>query len=165
MRDACLLLGSPPLSKLETENLASCTRSYNVAGVSACHTRLSLVLSFLPMTPHIVTSVGDEHAVSPATSSTPSFVSARSVLSDTAERSPGIQETFLAAESQAKSMDSLVIELSGSTKPQVSTTNPEGNASFIRHHKYFFPDGNITFLVRSTLSWWCTLSTHRPSCM
>ena len=111
------------------------------------YTRLSLVLSFRPMAPHIVTSGGDGHTTSPVLSSTPSFVSARSILSDLPERSPGVQDTFHVAEShQIQGVRSLVIELSGGRKP--TSTYGEGSTSFIRHHKYFFPDGNTTFLVR-----------------
>jgi hypothetical protein len=99
------------------------------------------------MTPHIVTSGGDEHTVSPVLSSTPSFVSARSMLSDLPERSPGVHDTFHVAEShQIQGVRSLVIELSGSRKP--TSIYGEGSTSFIRHHKYFFSDGNTTFLVR-----------------
>jgi len=111
------------------------------------YTRLSLVLSFRPMAPHIVTSGGDGHTTSPVLSSTPSFVSARSILSDLPERSPGVQDTFHVAQShQIQGVRSLVIELSGGRKP--TSTYGEGSTSFVRHHKYFFPDGNTTFLVR-----------------
>ena len=100
------------------------------------------------MAPHtLVTSGGDEHTVSPVLSSTPSFVSARSMLSDLPERSPGVQDMFRVAESQIQGVRSLVIELSGGTKP--TSTYGEGSTLFIRHHKYFFPDGNTVFLVRS----------------
>jgi hypothetical protein len=98
------------------------------------------------MAPHIVTSGGDGNIVSPVLSSTPSFVSARSMLSDLPERSPGLRETFRVAESQIQGVGSLIIELHGGSIP--SSTYRGANTSFIRHHKYFFPDGNITFLVR-----------------
>jgi hypothetical protein len=113
--------------------------------VHAIHVRPLFCLS-VQMAPHVVTSVGDEHTVSPVLSSTPSFVSARSMLSDLLERSPGVQDTFRLAESQIQGVRSLVIELSEGRKP--TSTYGEGNTSFIRHHKYFFPDGNTTFLVR-----------------
>jgi len=102
------------------------------------------------MTPHVVSLGGDEHPTLPVLSSTASFFSVRSVLSDAPERSPGVQETFRAAESQTRGMNSFGIELSGDGKP--TRTYPEANTSFVRHHKYFFRDGNITFLVCSALS-------------
>jgi hypothetical protein len=95
------------------------------------------------MAPHVVTSGGDERTVSSVLSSTPSFVSARSMFSDPPERSPGLQETFRIAESQIQGVSSLVIDLGGGRKP--TSTYRE---AFIRHHKYFFPDGNTTFVVR-----------------
>ncbi len=124
---------------------------YSVAqDVCACHIRSSLVLSFRTMTPHVVSSGVDEHTVSPVLSSTASFFSVRSILSGTPERSPGVQETVHAADSQTKGVGSFVIGLSGNGKP--TCTYPEANTSFIRHHKYFVQDGNITFLVRRILS-------------
>jgi hypothetical protein len=87
---------------------------------------------------------GDEHIVSPVLSSTPSFVSVRSTFSDAPQWSPGIQEAFRATESRTKGTSSRVIELSGGT----TSTYREVDTSFIRHKKYFFQDGNITFLVR-----------------
>jgi len=101
------------------------------------------------MTPLVVSSGVDEHAVSPVLSSTASFFPVRSILSGTPERSPGVQETFHAPESQTKGVGSFVIELSGGGK--ATCTYPEANTSFTRHHKYFFQDGNITFLVRTIL--------------
>ena len=69
---------------------------------------------------HVVSRGGDEHTVSPVLSSVLSFVSAVS-MPVTPERSPDAQEAFRAVESR---------------------TN-----LFVRHPKYFFLDGNVTFLV------------------
>jgi len=102
------------------------------------------------MTLLAVSSGVDEQTVSPVLSSTASFFSVHSILSGTPERSPGVHETVHAADSQTKGVGSFVIGLSGDGKP--TCAYPEANPSFIRHHKYFFQDGNITFLVRTILS-------------
>jgi len=102
------------------------------------------------MAPLVVSLGDDEHPISPVLSRTASFFSVRSMLSDALDRSPGVQETFRAAESQTKGVNSSVIELSGGRKP--TRAYLEANTSFVRHHKYFFRDGNITFLVCSILS-------------
>ncbi len=110
---------------------------------------ITFISCFGPMTPHIVSSGGDEHTVSPFLSSTTSFFSVRSILSDTPERSRGVQKPFRGPESQTKGVGSLVIGLNGGGKP--TCTYLEANTSFIRHHKCFFQDGNSTFLVRMIL--------------
>jgi hypothetical protein len=108
------------------------------------------------MATHIVSWGGNEHVISPlpSTSSTPSIVSVDSVLSLERETSLNdVQEaTGPAPESLAKRMSSLLAEPSGSeTLTSASTHQRAGTAddSFRRHHKYFFKDGNVTFLVRS----------------
>jgi hypothetical protein len=109
------------------------------------------------MATHIVSWGSNEHVISPlpSTSSTPSIVSVDSVLSLERETSSNVQEleaTGPAPESLAKRMSSLLAEPSGSeTLTSASTHQRAGTAddSFTRHHKYFFKDGNVTFLVRS----------------
>jgi hypothetical protein len=67
------------------------------------------------------------------------------------ETSSVVQETPRAAGSYAKHMSPLMIKSSGSETSTSASTYPRADAgddSFIRHHKYFFEDGNITFLVR-----------------
>jgi hypothetical protein len=106
------------------------------------------------MATHIVSWGGNEHVISPvpSTSSTPSIVSVDSVLSLERETSSTVQEaTGPAPESLAKRMSSLLAEPNGSeTLTSASTYQTAGTAddSFTRHHKYFFKDGNVTFLVR-----------------
>jgi hypothetical protein len=108
------------------------------------------------MATQIVSWGANEHIISPvpSTSSTPSIVSVDSVLSLERETSSTVQEleaTGPAPESLAKRLCSLLVERSGSeTLTSASTFQKAGTAddSFTRHHKYFFKDGNVTFLVR-----------------
>ena len=102
------------------------------------------------MATRIVSWSGNEHTVSPSLSKTPSMVSFDSTLSDNSE-TPDVQIAPHAAESRVKYASSQVIEPSGTRTctsgimyPGDSTTD----GSFVRHHKYFFKDGNVTFLVR-----------------
>jgi hypothetical protein len=83
---------------------------------------------------------GSDHVISPAGSSAPSIVSVDSILSDTHKKSHG---TLQAPESPIRSQ---AIESLGN-----SGKYPGVDGSFIRHPKYFFADGNITFLVRDVL--------------
>lgn len=81
-------------------------------------------------------------------SSAPSIVSVDAILLDKSETSPSVQDAG-AAESWVKRKDSLVIDPSGNrTSMSVYPRVDEVDRSFVRHHKYFFKDGNITFLVR-----------------
>jgi len=102
----------------------------------------------------IVVSWGkDGKITSPSLSKTPSMVSFDSLFSDNLEISPAIEGAPHATESQAKHTSSQVIEPSSSGSracPSVSVY-PGADAAegpSIRHHKYFFKDGNVTFLVR-----------------
>ena len=54
------------------------------------------------------------------------------------------------AESQPTQTASEVIEPNGTRRSTTTTIYPETSAddSFMRHNKYFFEDGNVTFLVR-----------------
>jgi len=83
---------------------------------------------------------GSDHVISPAGSSAPSIVSVDSILSDTHKKSHGTLQT---AESPIRSQ---AIESLGN-----SGKYPGVDDSFVRHPKYFFADGNITFLVEGTL--------------
>jgi hypothetical protein len=100
----------------------------------------------------VVSWGGNEHVISPAPSSTPSIVSIDSVLSHGRDTSSTVQETTgPASESSAKRMSSLLAEPSGSEKSTSASTYQRADTaddSFARHHKYFFKDGNVTFLVR-----------------
>ena len=102
------------------------------------------------MAPHVVAQGLDEHTISPVLSSATTFVSVGSIPSSIPERSPGVQEAFSAAASRTMSMGSTVIELSGGGTP--TNMHLEADVSFTRHRKYFFPDGNVTFLVPSIIS-------------
>jgi hypothetical protein len=115
-------------------------------------TSLSLPLSLHLMATHIVSWGGKEHIASPVVSSTkPSIVSIVSMLPHKRETSSVVQEAPRAAGSHAKHMSPSLFESSGSeTSVSASTYSRAGagDDSFIRHHKYFFEDGNLTFLVR-----------------
>ena len=100
---------------------------------------------------------GDEKIISPGLSKTPSMVSFDSLLFDNPETPPAIEGAPHPTESQAKHTSSQVIEpsASGSRACSSVSVHPGDDAaegSFIRHHKYFFKDGNVTFLVRDIQS-------------
>jgi len=113
------------------------------------------------MAPHIDTTgwslagSDSDHVISPPGSlaSKPSIVSVDCILSDTHKKSPGANGTPQAAESQIKCMDSQAIEPLGN-RSSVCKYPPGVDNSFIRHPKYFFADGNITFLVRDGSALW-----------
>jgi len=105
------------------------------------------------MATRIVSWSGKEHTVSPSLSKTPSMVSFDSILSDNSE-TPSLQCAPHAVESwppRVKYVTSQVIETSGTRTCASASMYPGGGAtdgSFVRHHRYFFKDGNVTFLVR-----------------
>jgi len=105
------------------------------------------------MATHIVSWSGDEHIVSPNLSKTPSVISVDSILSDKPEASLSDQGAPYMAESQPTHTVSQVIgpnEIRASTSttiyPGTDATHYDGSS--MRHNKYFFKDGNVTFLVR-----------------
>ena len=110
------------------------------------------------MANHIVSwsTNSDEHIVSPNLSEASSVVSFDSILSDKPEASLGDQgapRMAAMAESQHMLTASQVIEpnetrssISTAICPETGTADHDG--SFTRHNKYFFKDGNVTFLVR-----------------
>jgi hypothetical protein len=105
-------------------------------------------------TTRVISWGGNEHDISPVPSSTPSIVSVDSVLSHELEASSIVQpkEARPAPESLANHMSFLLAEPSGNeTSTSASTYQRADTAddSFTRHHKYFFKDGNVTFLVRA----------------
>jgi hypothetical protein len=105
------------------------------------------------MATHMVSWGGNEHVISPVPSSTPSIVSVDSILSHELETSSIVQEATggPSPESLAKRMSSLFAEPSGDGTSTSASTYQRADAaddSFTRHHKYFFKDGNVTFLVR-----------------
>jgi hypothetical protein len=104
------------------------------------------------MATHIVSWGGSEHIISPVPSSTPSIVSVDSIHELEAFSIVQPEEaTGPAPESLANRMSSLLAEPSGNeTSTSASTCQKADTAddSFTRHHKYFFKDGNVTFLVR-----------------
>jgi hypothetical protein len=105
------------------------------------HVSVSLSSYLHIMAPHTgITTwslAGSDHVISPAGSSAPSIVAVDSILSDTHKKSQGTLQT---TESPIRSQ---AIESLGN-----SGKYPGVDDSFIRHPKYFFADGNITFLVR-----------------
>jgi len=104
------------------------------------------------MATHTVFWGDNEHVISPVPSSTPSIDSLDSFLSHERETSSTLQEaTGPAPESLAERMSSLSVEPNGSETLKSASTYSKAdsaNDSFTRHHKYFFKDGNVTFLVR-----------------
>ena len=105
------------------------------------------------MATRIVSWSGDEHIISPNLSKTPSISSVDSIISDKPEASESDQGAPHMAESQPTHRAFQVIEPNG-TRTSISTTIYPGadaadhDGSFMRHNKYFFKDGNVTFLVR-----------------
>jgi hypothetical protein len=107
------------------------------------------------MATRIVSWGGDKHIVSSNRSKTPSVTSFDSILSDKSEASLGDQDApriAAMAESQPMNTASQVIEPNGTRTSTSTTIYPETGAadidgSFMRHNKYFFKDGNVTFLV------------------
>jgi len=102
------------------------------------------------MATRMVSWSGDEHSVSPNLSKTPSLISVDSILSDKSEASPSDKGM---AESQPTHTASQMIEPNGTSTSTSTTIYPGTDAadhdgSFMRHNKYFFKDGNVTFLVR-----------------
>jgi hypothetical protein len=103
----------------------------------------------------IVSWGGDKHIASSNLSKTPSVTSFDSILSDKSDASPGDQDAphvAAMAESQPMNLASQVMESNGTKTLTATTIYPETGAagydgSFMRHNKYFFEDGNVTFLV------------------
>ena len=91
----------------------------------------------------------------PMLSKTPSMISFNSLNFDNLETRPPAEGAPYAAKSQAKYTSSQVNDPSGSgASSSVGMYRGGGAAedSFIHHPKYFFKDGNITFLVRDIQS-------------
>jgi len=101
------------------------------------------------MATRLVSWSGNEHTVSPGLSKTPSMVSFDSTLSDI--EIPGVQGAHHAAGARVQYGSSQVIEPSGTRTYTPASMYPGAGATdgpFVRHHRYFFKDGNVTFLVR-----------------
>jgi hypothetical protein len=97
------------------------------------------------MATHIVSWGGSKHIILPVNSDKPSIVSIDSI-----QISSAVREAPCATESQTKHMSSELTEPSGSEKLTSASTCSRADAidaSFERHQKYFFKDGNVTFLV------------------
>ena len=83
------------------------------------------------------------------------MISFNSLNSDNLEIRPPVEGTSYVTKSQATYTSSQVIVPNGSRGSSLVSVHPEGDAaedSFVRHHKYFFKDGNVTFLVRDIQS-------------
>jgi hypothetical protein len=103
------------------------------------------------MAAHIVSWDSNEEIVPPMLSKKTSMISFDSLNSDDLETRPAAEGAPHATESQSKHTNSQVIEPSGSVTGSSVSVYPGADAaegSFKRHHKYFFKDGNVTFLVR-----------------
>ena len=100
-----------------------------------------------------ITAWGDsDHLISPVGSGTPSIVSVDSILSEAPKKSLGVNEIPRASGTQIKCMSSQTIESLGN-RLSVGNVKHSGfdysdDNSSIRHPKYFFTDGKITFFVR-----------------
>jgi hypothetical protein len=102
------------------------------------------------MATRIVSWGGNSHTLSPSLSKTPSIVSVDSILLEKPQAIPR------AAESPVKQVASQVIELNGTRALTAAGMYPGPDpvdGSFVKHHKYFFTDGNVTFLVRDVHPW------------
>jgi hypothetical protein len=94
------------------------------------------------MAPHITTWGDNEHVISPVSSSTASIVAVESILLDPTKNSLDIDENPRVANSR---IGPQATKLPGNRSS--IGINSGADDSFIRHPKYFFMDGNITFLV------------------
>jgi len=106
------------------------------------------------MATRIVSWGGDDHIISPNLSKTPSISSVDSILSDKPEASESDQSALM-DESQPTHRDLQVIDPNGTTTSTtifLGTDAADHGGSFTRHNKYFFKDGNVTFLVRDVQS-------------
>jgi hypothetical protein len=93
--------------------------------------------------------------VSPRLSKTPFMISFDSVNYDHLGTRPAVDGAPHATGSQVKHTRSQGIVPSGSGASSSVSVYPGAGAaegSFIRHSKYFFNDGNVTFLVRDIQS-------------
>ncbi|KAH9051021.1 hypothetical protein EDB83DRAFT_1360934 [Lactarius deliciosus] len=99
------------------------------------------------MAPHIVSWGWNEVKISPVVSNggTPSVVPIESLLSDLNAKSPITPEAST-TESAATPASFLGVEACGSRTPDGSLARLQSN-DYLRHSKYFFKDGNVTFLV------------------
>ncbi|KAI9508002.1 hypothetical protein F5148DRAFT_980530, partial [Russula earlei] len=94
--------------------------------------------------PHIVSWAGNEPPLSPLSTTTASVVSIDSITSDTSLTIPESSHPTL---SQVKSINvPTILGYRGESGVQPARGDP-----FTRHDKYYFKDGNITFLVDGTL--------------
>jgi hypothetical protein len=90
--------------------------------------------------PHIISWGDNERSTSPVSTSAASLVSIESLTSDTSSTVPEAHVT----QSRLKSMGFTVFL--GKRESGVHLVNDD---PFTRHNKYYFKDGNITFLVSS----------------
>ena len=120
------------------------------ADEEAAHSLSLSISSSSSMATHKVSWGGNDHIISPDISRTSSIVSIDSILPQ--KRTTAVQRAPV-PESSAKRMSSLSVESSGREMLVSASTYARAGStddSFIRHYKYFFEDGNITFLVRGS---------------
>jgi len=106
-----------------------------------------VLLSLHLMASRIVSWSGDEHIVSPNLSKTPSIISVDSIIS---EKSEGSEPQLTHTASQAIELNEIRTSTSTTIYPGTDAAYHDG--SFMQHNKYFFKDGNVTFLVRDVQS-------------
>ena len=92
-----------------------------------------------PMATRVVSWGGSKHIISPVISTTPSIISIESIHASLPAR-----EAPSSCVTESKQMNSARSEtLTSATYSRADATD----TSFVRHHKYFLRDGNVTFLV------------------
>ena len=89
--------------------------------------------------PHIISWGDNERSTSPVSTTTASLVSIESITSDTPSTVPETRAT----QSRPDSMSFPVF-----LGKREFGAHPANDDPFTRHDKYYFDDGNITFLVR-----------------
>ena len=127
----------------------------------------ALSLSLCLMATHIVSWGGNDSIVSPVISSVPSIVSIDFILPHKRTTTSAFQGAS-GPESLAKRMSSLPVEprSEASTSASIYQSADLADEEFIRHHKYFFKDGNVTFLVRGPHQWlWRAHQIHWSDCI
>jgi hypothetical protein len=105
------------------------------------------------MAPHIV-SCGPGVSGSPIVSSagTPSVVPIESLLSDPYTKSPITPDAWRARTSERGARPATLASFlgvgTGESETPLADPRQKSDDSFQQHSKYFFKDGNVTFLVR-----------------
>ena len=103
------------------------------------------------MAPHIVSWNDVKFSPVVSSSSTPSVVPIESLLSAPSAKSPIIPETSRARATPGAQPTSFFLGM-GAGESETLDGSQQSDDSFLQHRKYFFKDGNVTFLVRRYLA-------------